>query len=162
MRQVSIDESATTRCWMCGKSAAAGCSAKLVMFAPSASGLDDLGFPVQRGRGRDKVRVEIPRCADCRGWVTGWIVVVAIMTVAAGIAGTVVQSAFFSDAAPPSWLKVHHEGIGNVGTGIGLVLGFVTALLAMAWKRKRSGRQSASTYPPVVSLRKLGWSFISG
>ncbi len=61
----------------------------------------------------------------------------------------------------PSWLRVYHRGIGNVGTGIGLVLGFVAALLGMAWERKRSGRQSANTYPPIVSLRQLGWSFIS-
>jgi len=41
------------------------------------------------------------------------------------------------------------------------VLGFLAALLGMARERKQSGRQSANTYPPVVSLRHLGWSFLS-
>lgn len=162
MNHVSINRGGETiRCWMCGKSAVAGCGAKLVMFAPSAFCLDGLGYPVQRGRGRDQVRVEVPRCAGCGSWVTGWTVVVAVVMVAAGITGTFVQSAFFADVPPPSWIKVYHEGIGNTGTGIGLVLGFVAALLAMAWDRKQSGRQSANAYPPIVSLRKLGWSFIS-
>lgn len=91
----------------------------------------------------------------------GWIAVVAIVTLATAIAGTIIQSFVFPEAAASSWLRIYHHGIGNVGTGIGLVLGFVAALLAMAWERKRSGRQSANTYPPIVSLRELGWSFIS-
>ena len=100
----------------------------------------------------------MPRCAGCRGWVIGWIAVAAIVAVAAGIAGAFVQSVFFSSAASPSWLKIHHEGIGNIGTGVGILPGFVAALLAMASERKRSERQSANTYLPVVSLRKLGWA----
>jgi len=160
---VSINDSGdrTRRCWMCGALAAFGCDAKLVMTALSSRQLDGLGYPVQRGRRQDKVRIEMPRCASCRSWVSGWIAVLAIVTVMAGIAGTLIQSFVFPAAAAPSWLKVHHHGIGNVGTGIGLVFGFIAALLGMAWERKRSGRQSANTYPPVVSLRQLGWSFIS-
>ena len=161
MNPMRIDGGPTSRCWMCGKSAVAGCGAKLAMFAPSAACLDGLSYPVQRGRGRDTVRIEMPRCAGCRGWVTGWIAIVAVVTVAASMAGTIVQSVFFSEVAPPTWLKVYHEGIGNTGTAVGLVLGFVAAMLGMAWERKRSGRRSANTYPPVVSLRELGWSFIS-
>jgi hypothetical protein len=160
---VSIDSGRDTssRCWMCGAAAASGCQAKLTLRAPSARRLDGLGYPVQRGNGQDRVRIEMPRCAGCRSWGSGWIAVVAVVTVAASIVGTVVQSVFFSEVVPPPWLKVYHQGIGNLGTGIGLVVGFIAALLAMAWERKRSGRQSANTYPPVVSLRKLGWSFIS-
>jgi hypothetical protein len=103
----------------------------------------------------------MPRCASCRSWVGGWIAVLAIVAVGAGIAGTLIQSFVFPEAAAPSWLEVQHHGIGNVGTGIGLAVGFLAALLGMAWERKRSGRQSANTYPPVVSLRHLGWSFMS-
>jgi hypothetical protein len=146
---------------MCGKPAVARCGAKLVMFASSSSCLDSLGYPVRRRCGRDEVRIEMPRCASCRSWTTGWIAAAFVVTAAASIAGTLVQSVFFFDVSPPPWIKVFHEGIGNMGTGIGLVLGFVAALLAMARERKRSGRQSANTYPPIVSLRKLGWSFIS-
>jgi hypothetical protein len=160
---VSINNSGDTsrRCWMCGAPAVSGCDAKLVMKAASSRHLDGLCYPVQRGRAQDKVRIEMPRCGDCRSWVSGWIAVLAIVTVVAGIAGTLIQSFVFPEAAAPSWLKVHYHGIGNVGTVIGIVLGFVAALLGMAWERKRSGRQSANTYPPVVSLRQLGWSFIS-
>jgi len=146
---------------MCGEPAVSGCSAKLVMVAPSVRSLDGLGYPVQRGRGRDKVRIEMPRCANCRSWTTGWMAVVAIVALAAAIAGTFVRSLLFADAATPPWLKVYQVGFGNLGTGIGLVLGFVVALLAMAWERKRFGWRSANTYPPVVSLRELGWSFVS-
>ena len=160
---MSTDDSGDTtrRCWMCGAPAASGCGAKLVMKAASSRQLDGLGYPVQRGRRQDKVRIEMPRCASCRSWVSGWIAVLAIVAVVAAIAGTLVQSFVFPAAVAPAWLKVHHHGIGNVGTGIGLVLGFIAALLGMAWERKRSGRQSANTYPPVVSLRQLGWSFLS-
>ena len=117
------------------------------MKAASSRQLDGLGYPVQRGRRQDKVRIEMP--------------VLAIVAVVAAIAGTLIQSFVFPAAAAPSWLKIHHDGIGNVGTGIGLVLGFIAALLGMEWERRRSGRQSANTYPPVVSLRQLGWSFLS-
>jgi hypothetical protein len=102
------------------------------------------------------------RCrAGCTHWVSGWIAALAIVTLTAGLAGTRIQSFLFSEVASPSSLKVDHQGIGNLGTGIGLVIGFVVALLAMAWMRKRSKRQSANSYPPVVSLRQLGWSFLS-
>jgi len=131
------------------------------MTAPSSKALDGLGYPVQRARTQDKVRIEMPRCTGCRSWAGNWIAVVAIVTVAAGIAGTIIQSFVFPEVAAPTWLKVYHHGIGNVGTGVGLVLGFMAALWGMARERKRSGRQSANTYPPVVSLRQLGWSFIS-
>ena len=149
------------RCWMCGAPAVFGCDAKLVMKAAASRHLDGLGYPVRRGRAQDKVRIEMPRCAGCRSWVSGWIAVLAVVTVVAGIAGTLIQSFGFPTAAAPAWLKVHHHGIVNVGTVIGLVLGFVAVLWGMARERKRSGRQSANTYPPVVSLRQLGWSFIS-
>ena len=131
------------------------------MVASSAQRLDALGYQVQRSSGQDKVRIEMPRCAGCRSWVGNWIAVLATVTVAAGIAGTLIQSFIFSDLAAPSGLKVDHQGFGNIGTGIGLVLGFVVVLLAMARERKRSGRQSANSYPPVVSLRQVGWSFAS-
>lgn len=141
---------------MCGALADPGCQAKLVMTAASSRHLDGLGYPVQRGRTQDKVRIEMPRCGSCRSWVGVWIAVLAI-----AIAGTIIQSFAFPEVAAPAWLKIYHHGIGNVGTGIGLVLGFVAALSGMAWERKRSGRQSANTYPPIVSLRQLSWSFIS-
>jgi hypothetical protein len=131
------------------------------MVASPAQQLEALGYQVQRGGGQHRVCVEIPRCAGCRNWVANWIAVLASVTVAAAIAGTLIQSFVFSDVAAPSWLKVYHHGPGNVGTGIGLVIGFVAGLLAMAWERKQSGRKSANTYPPVVSLRRLGWSFTS-
>ena len=146
---------------MCGALADPGCQAKLVMTAASSRHLDGLGYPVQRGRTQDKVRIEMPRCGSCRSWVGVWIAVLAIVTLAAAIAGTIIQSFAFPEVAAPAWLKIYHHGIGNVGTGIGLVLGFVAALSGMAWERKRSGRQSANTYPPIVSLRQLSWSFIS-
>jgi hypothetical protein len=160
---VSSDDSGDTapRCWMCGRPADAGCSAKLVMSARSSRNLDALGYSVQRNGTQDKVRIEVPRCGACRSWVGGWVAVLATVAVAAGIAGTIIEGFAFPDVAAPSWLKVHHQGIGNVGTVIGFVLGFTVALLGMAWERKRSGRQSANNYPPVVSLRKLGWSFTS-
>jgi hypothetical protein len=44
----------------------------------------------------------------------------AIAAVAAGIAGAVVQSFVFPDAAAPSWLRIDHHGIGNIGTVVGL------------------------------------------
>lgn len=162
-RAVSIGDRSDTsqRCWMCAAPAASGCGARLVMVASSARCLDALGYQVQRGSGQDKVRIEVPRCAGCRNWVNNWIAVLATVTVAGGIAGTLIQSFVFPDLAAPLGLKVDHHGFGNIGTGIGFALGFVVALLAMAWERKRSGRQSANSYPPVVSLRQIGWSFAS-
>jgi hypothetical protein len=146
---------------MCGTPAVTGSGAKFVMFAPSVRRLDALGCEVQRGRGRDTVHIEMPRCARCRSWVGNWVAVLATVTVAGGIAGTFLQSFVFSDIAAPSWLNVGQLGLGNIGSGIGLVVGFVAALSGMAWERKRSGRQSANTYPPVVNLRHIGWSSTS-
>ena len=142
---------------MCGSPAVSGCGSKFVMFAPSARRLDALGYEVWRRRGQDTLHIEMPRCARCRSWVGNWIAVLATVTVAAGIAGTFIQSFVFSDTTAPSWLNAGHLGIGNIGSGLGLVVGFVAALLAMAWERKRSGRQSANTYPPIVNLRHIGW-----
>jgi len=94
------------RCWMCGAPAVSGCDAKLVMKAASSRQLDGLGYPVQRGRRLDKVRIEMPRCGSCRSWVSGWIAVLAVVVVMAGIAGTLVQSFVFPAAVAPAWLKV--------------------------------------------------------
>jgi hypothetical protein len=145
---------------MCGTPAVSGCGLKFVMFAPSSRRLDASGYEVQRRRGQDTVRIEMPRCARCRSWVGNWIAVLATVTVAAGIAGTFIQSFVVSDTAIPSWLNAGHVGFGNIG-GIGLVVGFVAALSGMAWERNRSGRQSANTYPPIVNLRHIGWSSTS-
>jgi len=148
-------------CWMCGKPADPTCAAKLVLGAPSCWHLDGLGYQVQRGKRRDRVRIEMPRCARCRNWASDWIVLLIVATATAAMVGTLVQSLAYPNVMPPSWIKVYHHGVGNTGTGIGLVFGFVAALLGMTWARKRSGRRSANTYPPVVSLRDLGWSFLS-
>ena len=63
--------------------------------------------------------------------------------------------------ATSSSLKVDHHGLGNIGawTRIGRVPDFVVAPPAIAWERKRSGRQSTNNYPPDVNLRQIGWSF---
>jgi len=44
---------------------------------------------------------------------------------------------------------------------IGAVLGCALAIVAIAWRRRRSGRRSLGAYPPVVELRKAGWSYAS-
>jgi hypothetical protein len=163
---MSIDDTNTTspRCWMCGKLADPGCDARLILNAPASSHLDGLGFSVDRGKQLDKVRVDMPRCARCRSWVNDWIVLLFVAIVGGAIAGAAVQSFILPHVEPPAWLKVGHyrrDGIGNSGAAIGLVLGCVGAILGMAWDRVRSKRRSANTYPPIVSLRQLGWSFVS-
>ena len=120
--------------------------AKNCNTAASSRHLDGLGYPVQRGRTQDKVRIEMPRCGSCRSWVGVWIAVLAIVTLAAAIAGTIIQSFAFPEVAAPAWLKIYHHGIGNVGTGIGLVLGFVAAL----WERHGNANGRAGNRPTPI------------
>jgi hypothetical protein len=75
----------------------------------------------------------------------------------AAIAGTVMQAVFWPHAKAPSWLNYTHEGIGNTGTGIGSILGFVLALWGVAWRNRRQGIRSLMKYPPVMQLWQIGW-----
>jgi hypothetical protein len=143
-----------TECWMCRRPADSECTAKLVMNARADRCLDALGYPVQRGSQLDRVFLEMPRCRSCRDWTTDWVSALAAAAIAGGIAGAIAQA-----FASPTLLS--RVGFGNGGAAIGFIVGFVCTLVAMAWARKLTGRRSANSYPPVVSLHQLGWRLLS-
>ena len=143
-----------TECWMCRRPADPECVAKLVMNAPADRCLDGLGYPVQPGSQLDRVFLEMPRCHSCRDWTSDWIAALVAATIAGGITGAIAQA-----FASPSLLG--RVGFGNGGAAFSFMFGFLCALVAMAWARKLSGRRSTNTYPPVVSLQRLGWRLLS-
>jgi hypothetical protein len=69
-------------------------------------------------------------------------------SIAGAILGPVVHTHLFPNAHPtlPSG-------------GIGVVVGFVVGIAGMALHRRLSGCRSVGTYPPVVQLRREGWSY---
>jgi hypothetical protein len=77
--------------------------------------------------------------------------------VVGAITGTILQSVVWPEVQAPSWLRVSHEGIGNSGTGLGVLAGFMVAVLVIAWHRKRSGFKALNQYPPVKRLKEYGW-----
>ncbi len=121
------------QCWQCGAPAQADCAYRIALVAPSRRHLDALGFPAIRRWTQDSVRVPVPRCAACRNRTRAGIAVVFGLTGLAAAAGTFLQTGFWPHAEAPSWLHYEHEGYGNAGTGIGLVLGFVLALGGLSW-----------------------------
>lgn len=148
-------------CWACGAPARDDCAYVFVLVAPSRRVLDARGYPATRGRRLDKVRVRVPRCASCQAQSRLGIAIVLGGSAVGAIVATILQAAVWPDVAAPSWLRVSHEGIGNTGTGIGAVLGFVAGLLAAFLLRRRAGLRSLTSYPPIRMLRREGWQYPS-
>jgi hypothetical protein len=132
-------------CWQCGVSASAKCAYTLVLVAGSNRGLDPLGSPVERGAWLDRVRVSVPRCANCR-WRNRLSVTICFGGAATGAI---------------VFPQVSHEGVGGTTTGVAAVIGFVVALLGVSLHRRLSGFRSLNSYPAVVTLRQAGWRYPS-
>ena len=146
-------------CWQCGAPARADCACKLVLVAPTARALDPLGFPVKRDGWRDKVRVAVPRCPECRNRALVMIIGAFSGMAVGAIVASILQAVVWPRLEAPSWIRVYHEGIGTTATGIGAVLGFVVALLGFSLRRRTSGLRSLNTYPPIRMLRRAGWQY---
>ncbi|SDS88366.1 hypothetical protein [Bradyrhizobium canariense] len=127
------------------------------MVANPQRKLDASGYPVSRGTQQDELSVPVPRCAGCRSRNRLSAAIVLGGTVSGAIILPILQSLFWPQLTAPGWLIVSHEGIGNLATGIGAVLGFAAALLGVVLHRRLSGIRSLNAYPPVVTLRQTGW-----
>jgi hypothetical protein len=144
-------------CWQCGAPANPAHAHKVPLFAASHFDLDPLGFPVERKANLDKVTVAVPRCRLCRE--RNWFSVIILLgcAILGAIIVTLLRNMFWPNVAPPRWLHVAHQGIGDLSTGIGLVGGFVIGLLAIVLQARASGLRSLGSYPPLSALRQLGW-----
>lgn len=151
-----------TICWQCGAPASDACAYSLRLVAASRSGLRAPGCLVKRGDRQDEVRVRVPRCPDCRLRTLVSIGIIFAVTLAAMIAAPILQSVLWPRLSLPFWLVASDQGTGNTATGVGLVLGFVVALLSVVLHRRLSGIRPVTTYPPVVMLRREGWHFPVG
>ena len=127
-------------CWQCGKPADPSCTYIQVLNATSRLHADGHGYPVRRGRSTDSVRVSIPRCASCQGR--------RILQSPIAIGGVVVGLLIGASVLP---LK-------GFGLGLGGMLGALTAGLSISAYERRQGRRLVSDYPPLVGLRKIGWT----
>jgi hypothetical protein len=148
-----------TACWQCGAPADAESAYKLLLVADSRRALDALGYPVKRGGQEDRMRVPVPRCANCRFRNRLSVTIVLGSAAIGAIVAQIVKSLFWPQLPAPAWLHVGDNGVGGTVTGVGLVLGFAVAVLCVALNRRLSGLRSLGTYPPVVALRRAGWHY---
>ena len=146
-------------CWQCGAPARAECAYRLLLVADPSREVAALGYPVERGTRRDKLRIPVPRCARCQDRNRLSIVLVLGGTALGAIVVPILQALYWPNARLPAWVHSSHEGIGNSATGIGIVAGFVIALLAVFLHRQWLGLQPINSYPPVIRLREEGWRY---
>jgi hypothetical protein len=143
-------------CWQCGAPACAGCAYSLLLVANPRWGLTGAGHLVKRGERLDEVRVRVPRCADCRFRSGISVVKTFVSAIAGAIVIPVVGSRLWPDV---DGLHPGNSGLADGMTIIGVVLGFVVAMLGIALHRRFAGLRPLTTYPPVIRLRKEGWHF---
>ncbi|HTW73073.1 MAG TPA: hypothetical protein VME47_24565 [Acetobacteraceae bacterium] len=143
----SYDEA---HCWQCGAIAATATGCDLLLVADPRFGLSGYGYLVKRGARQDEVRVRVPRCGRCRQRSGVSIAFVFTCAGLGAVAGRALPLPADWHASPPG---------GSAGLAIGLVAGFVAAMLALALYRHLAGIRAVTTYPPVVRLRREGWHF---
>jgi hypothetical protein len=150
-------------CWQCGTPAREECAYPLKLVARAGSDFDALGYPVTPGRNVDTVLVRVPRCAACRGRGQDSIVILFACMIAGAIIAPILQSLFWPNVGPPSWMHIliHRHAPVSVVSGIGLVIGALVAIAAVAWRRRSLGLRSLNSYPPVLALKRAGWHFPS-
>jgi hypothetical protein len=149
-----VDDDVGT-CWQCGAPARTDCAYALKLVASPSRRLDALGYSVIRGKWQDKLRVAVPRCVACRDRGRNSIVILFAGMVAGAILVPILQSLFWPGLG--LWLHVDHEGPLGTTAAIGLVTGAITAILAIAWYRRRLGLRALNAYPPVQALKRAGW-----
>ncbi len=146
-------------CWRCDAPVGDTPPKVISLYAASRRQLAAFGYPVTRGRGRDKVRIAVPKCARCRAHTTMSIVVVLGGALAGAIVATVVQSWAWPVLDPPTWVTTAGGSAGTPSGGVGAVLGFAAAAVGVAVYRRRAGLRSLNDYPAVVRLRRAGWQY---
>jgi len=145
-------------CWQCGGAAEPEAAYHVGLVASTSRALSPLGFPVTRQGWQDSVRVPIPRCRTCRTRNRGTAVTILIATVSGALVLPALRSAFRqADGSPPWWLGCDTPD--HIMTGVGMILGFLIAVLGIAVHKRRLGLRSLNSYPPVVALRRSGWQW---
>ena len=146
-------------CWQCGAPADANCAYALKLVAGRSLQLDAHGYPVTPGRRLDTVVVRVPRCAACRGRGQDSIVILFVCMIAGAIIAPILQSLFWPNVGPPSWMHIlthRHAPVGAV-SAIGAVVGALVAISGVALHRRRLGLRALNAYPPVLALKRAGW-----
>lgn len=154
-------ETADAACWQCGAPASAKYAYGIQLVANPRRALDAFGYPVERGRWQDMLKVRVPRCANCRYRNRLSAVIVLGSAIVGAIVAPIVPSSYWPQIHMPAWLfpNISHEGTGDAATGIGIVLGLAAGMLGVALHRRLSGFRSLNTCPPVVRLRRAGWYY---
>jgi hypothetical protein len=142
-------------CWQCGAPARADCAYVQHLVASPSRHLDAFGYPVVRGKRRDELRVAVPRCVACRDRSRNSIVILFAGMVAGAIVVPVLQSQFGPGLGP--WLHIGQERPLGSTSAIGAVAGALTAILAIAWHRRRLGLRALNAHPSVLVLKRAGW-----
>jgi hypothetical protein len=130
------------------------------LVAASRHRLAAFGYPVNRGRTQDKLRVCVQRYARCRSRNrSSALIVLGDMAVGALIP-TMSQSYVWQKIDAPSRLLLSREAVWSSATATGLVvLGFVAALAGVVLHCRLAGFHALGTYSPVVMLWQAGWHY---
>ena len=59
----------------------------------------------------------------------------------------------------PAWLLARWAGALNTATGIGVLTGFVAAMVRVRMRRRNSGLRRLDSYPAVRMLMRAGWHY---
>jgi hypothetical protein len=148
-----------TVCWQCGRAADPNAAYTATLVTSPKRALSPLGFPVKRLRRWDSVRVPIPRCRTCRARNRVSVVIVLLGAAFGAAVVPSLWSKFGPSLAPPSWVQIGGRTEGDPTIGVGIVLGFVVALVGVTLRKRQLGLRSLNTYPPIAALRSRGWAW---
>ena len=102
----------------------------------------------------------VPRCLACRARNRAAVITAFLAAVIGAAVMPTVWSHFGPRGGPPRRLS-GGEDPSHVMIGVGLVLGFVVAMLGIALRRRLLRHRPFNTYQPVVALRARGWNWPS-
>lgn len=151
-------------CSQCGEAADPKSAYSVRLVANPGHGVEAIGYEVARRGGLDEVRVNVPRCIRCKVRTRRSNAVVPAGALAGAVVGPIFWSTFGQRFRVPAWLHFGYQSEGILGTpvALGLVIGFIVALLGVAFKNHRLHLRSVTDYPAVLKLRQEGWNFPSG
>jgi hypothetical protein len=126
-------------CWQCGAPADPVFAFIKVLNASAKQHKDGQGYPVDRGKWLDTVRVPIPCCKTCRNrYRSSRFLVFPLGAVLWGVG--------------------LRSGVAFLFGGLGTTYALHLAILHF---ERRSGRRSIDDYPPLQRLRQDGWFVVN-
>lgn len=147
-----------SECWQCGRPADPKATYTAVLVAATKRGASPLGFPVKTRGSRDEVRVPVPRCRACQVRTNAIIFKVLLSTAFGAIVAPASWAIFGTHGGPLPWWSAGNNP-NDIMVILGVLVGFMGALLRLKLRYRKHGFRSINAYPPIAALRAQGWDW---